>query len=95
MISLYDNANVHKIAGIIHWLDEKIGVSRNIVPNPLVGLIEKYFMRKLCAPLMFSDQSGVKTLAAIFNIIAQMHNFITKLRKILDIYKEFAGNRVN
>ena len=28
------------------------------------------------------------------DIIAFMHNFFAKFRKILDIYKEFAGNRV-
>lgn len=27
--------------------------------------------------------------------IALMHNFIVKFGKILDIFKEFAGNRVN
>ena len=28
-------------------------------------------------------------------IPVHMHNFITKFVKILDIFKEFAGNRVN
>lgn len=41
---------------------------------------------------MFSKLVVVKPLIAI---IALMHNFIVKFGKILDIFKEFAGNRVN
>lgn len=42
--------------------------------------------------LIFSKLVVVKPLVAI---IALMHNFIVKFGKILDIFKEFAGNRVN
>ena len=31
----------------------------------------------------------------LITIIASMHNFIVKFGKILDIFKKFAGNRVN
>lgn len=42
--------------------------------------------------LIFSELVVAKPLIAT---IALMHNFIVKFGKILDIFKEFAGNRVN
>ena len=49
-------------------------------------------MKKLHISLMFSKLVVTKPLIAI---IALMHNFIVKFGKILDIFKKFAGNRVN
>ena len=49
-------------------------------------------MKKLHISLIFSKLVGTKPLIAI---IALMHNFIVKFGKILDIFKKFAGNRVN
>lgn len=49
-------------------------------------------MKKLHISLMFSKLEVTKP---IINYIARMHNFIVKFGKILDIFKEFAGNRVN
>lgn len=49
-------------------------------------------MEKLHISLIFSKLVVTKPL---FTIIAIMHNFIVKFGKILDIYKKFAGNRVN
>ena len=48
--------------------------------------------KKLHISLIFSELVVAKPLIAI---IALMHNFIVKFGKILDIFKEFAGNRVN
>lgn len=39
--------------------------------------------------------SKLEVTKPIINYIARMHNFIVKFGKILDIFKEFAGNRVN
>lgn len=49
-------------------------------------------MEKLYISLIFSKLVVTKPL---ITIIALMHNFIVKFGKILDIFKEFAGNRVN
>lgn len=49
-------------------------------------------MKKLRTLLIFSNLVVNKTLNTN---IAHMHNFIVKFGKILDIFKEFAGNRVN
>ena len=49
-------------------------------------------MEKLYISLIFSKLVVTKPL---ITIIALMHNFIVKFGKILDIYKKFAGNRVN
>ena len=49
-------------------------------------------MKKLHISLIFSKLVGTKPLIAI---IALMHNFIVKFGKTLDIFKKFAGNRVN
>ena len=49
-------------------------------------------MEKLHISLIFSKLVVTKPL---ITIIALMHNFIVKFGKILDIYKKFAGNRVN
>ena len=49
-------------------------------------------MKKLCIPLVISNLATAKTLTAITTL---MHNFIAIFVKVLDIYKEFAGNRVN
>lgn len=49
-------------------------------------------MEKLYISLIFSKLVVTKPL---ITIIALMHNFIAKFGKILDIFKEFAGNRVN
>ena len=49
-------------------------------------------MKKLHISLIFSKLVVTKPL---ITIIALMHNFIVKFGKILDIYKKFAGNRVN
>ena len=49
-------------------------------------------MEKLYISLIFSKLVVTKPL---ITIIALMHNFIVKFEKILDIFKEFAGNRVN
>ena len=49
-------------------------------------------MKKLRISLIFSKLVVNKPL---ITIIALMHNFIIKFGKILDIFKEFAGNRVN
>ena len=49
-------------------------------------------MKKLHISLIFSKLVVTKPL---ITIIALMHNFIVKFGKILDIFKEFAGNRVN
>lgn len=49
-------------------------------------------MKKLHISLIFSKLVVTKPL---ITIIAHMHNFIVKFGKILGIYKEFAGNRVN
>lgn len=48
-------------------------------------------MKGLYILLLFSNLAVVKPLIAI---AAHMHNFITKLGKMLIIFKEFAGNRV-
>ena len=47
-------------------------------------------MKKLCISLV-SSLAVAKTLTAITTL---MHNFIANLVKVLDIYKEFARNRV-
>lgn len=49
-------------------------------------------MKKLHISLIFSKLVVTKPF---ITIIALMHNFIVKFGKILDIFKEFAGNRVN
>ena len=49
-------------------------------------------MKKLHISLIFSKLVVTKPL---ITIITLMHNFIVKFGKILDIFKEFAGNRVN
>lgn len=49
-------------------------------------------MKKLRISLIFSKLVVTKPL---ITIISHMHNFIVKFGKILGIYKEFAGNRVN
>ena len=49
-------------------------------------------MKKLHILLIFSKLVVTKPL---IDIIALMHNFIVKFGKILDIFKKFAGNRVN
>lgn len=49
-------------------------------------------MKKLRILLIFSKLVVTKPL---ITIIALMHNFIVKFGKILDIFKKFAGNRVN
>ena len=49
-------------------------------------------MKKLCISQIFS-KLGVNKL--LISNTVHMHNFITKFVKILDIFKEFAGNRVN
>ncbi len=49
-------------------------------------------MKKLYILLVFSKLVVVKPL---ITIIAYMHNFIVKFGKILDIIKEYAGNRVD
>ena len=49
-------------------------------------------MKKLCISLIISSLDVGKTLTAITTL---MHNFIANFVKVLDIYKEFAGNRVN
>ena len=49
-------------------------------------------MKKLHISLIFSKLVATKPL---ITIITLMHNFIVKFGKILDIFKEFAGNRVN
>ena len=49
-------------------------------------------MKKLCISLVISNLATAKTLTAITTL---MHNFIASFVKILDIYKHFAGNRVN
>ena len=49
-------------------------------------------MKKLRISLIINNLVVDKTLTAITML---MHNFIAKFRKILAIYKEFAGNRVN
>ena len=48
-------------------------------------------MKKLHISLIFSKLVVSKPL---ITIIALMHNFIVNFGKILDIFKEFAGNRV-
>lgn len=49
-------------------------------------------MKKLHILLIFSKLVVAKPL---ITTITLMHNFIAKFEKILDIFKEFAGNRVN
>ena len=49
-------------------------------------------MEKLHISLIFSKLEVTKP---IVYIITRMHNFIVKFGKILDIFKKFAGNRVN
>lgn len=49
-------------------------------------------MKKLRISQIFSKLEVSKP---IIDYIAHMHNFIVKFGKILDIFKEFAGNRVN
>ena len=49
-------------------------------------------MKRLHISLIFSKLVVTKPL---ITIITLMHNFIVKFGKILDIFKEFAGNRVN
>ena len=49
-------------------------------------------MKKLCISLVISNLVVDKTLTAITTL---MHNFIANFVKFLDIYKHFAGNRVN
>lgn len=49
-------------------------------------------MKKLHILLIFSKLVVTKPL---ITIIAHMYNFIAKFGKILDIFKEFAGNRVD
>ncbi len=49
-------------------------------------------MKRLHISLIFSKLVATKPL---ITIITLMHNFIVKFGKILDIFKEFAGNRVN
>ncbi len=49
-------------------------------------------MKKLHILLIFSKLVVAKPL---ITIIAHMYNFIVKFGKILDIFKEFAGNRVD
>ena len=49
-------------------------------------------MKKLCISLIVSNLAVDETLTAITTL---MHNFIANFVKVLDIYKEFAGNRVN
>ena len=49
-------------------------------------------MKKLSVSQMFSKLDVTKLLSTKS---VHMHNFITKFAKILDIFKEFAGNRVN
>jgi hypothetical protein len=49
-------------------------------------------MRKLHISLIISKLVVTKPL---ITIIALMHNFIVKFGKILEIYKQFVGNRVN
>ena len=48
-------------------------------------------MRKLRVSLIISKLVGGKRLIRL----SLIHNFITNFVKVLDIYKEFAGNRVN
>ncbi len=48
-------------------------------------------MKKLHILLIFSKLVVTKPF---ITIIALMYNFIVKFGKILDIFKEFAGNRV-
>ena len=45
--------------------------------------------------LIFSKLAVINRLTAITLITLHMHNFIAKFAQILDIYKEFAGNRVD
>ena len=47
-------------------------------------------MKKLRISQIFSKLEVSKP---IIDYIAHMHNFIVKFGKILDIFKEFAGNR--
>lgn len=49
-------------------------------------------MKKLRISQIFSKLEVTKP---IIDYIALMHNFIVKFGNILDIFKEFAGNRVN
>ncbi len=49
-------------------------------------------MKKLHILLIFSKLEVNKPM---ITIIAHMHNFIVKFGKILDIFKEFAGRRVD
>lgn len=49
-------------------------------------------MRKLRISLIFNK---LVVFSPIITIIALMHNFIVKLVKSLDIFKKFAGRRVN
>ena len=49
-------------------------------------------MKRLRISQIFSKLEVTKP---IIDYIAHMHNFIVKFGKILDIFKEFAGNRVN
>ena len=49
-------------------------------------------MKKLRISQIFSKLEVSKP---IIDYIAHMHNFIVKFGKILDIFKEYAGNRVN
>ena len=49
-------------------------------------------MKKLCISLVVSNLATAKTLTAITTL---MHNFIANFVNVLDIYKEFAGNRIN
>ena len=49
-------------------------------------------MKKLHISLIFSKLEVTKP---IVYIITRMHNFIVKFGKFLDIFKKFAGNRVN
>ena len=49
-------------------------------------------MKKLCILLVISNLATAKTLTTITTL---MHNFIANFVKVLDIYKELAGNRVN
>ena len=49
-------------------------------------------MKKMYISLIVSSLAIAKTLTAITTL---MHNFIANFVKVLDIYKHFAGNRVN
>ena len=48
-------------------------------------------MKKLQISIIFNELVAANPLIAILTL---MHNFIVKLGKIIDIFKEFAGKRV-